>query len=197
MKVFSLVHKKNKLLLRTVIIFILKSVVVAFLISVGAQIVGSNIISKSEEIKLQKVNEMRKDLQGFWLIRTRIQESDFEEFKGIETWDTGNLTVDSNFNVAGTFYRWSELNKDGKHTYPRALRRKSEVNGSLIDKSITLNLVSKNYSNLESSDVLEGNLIKEGIIKGNYFSDVAFSKGVFCAKRIQMSQIGSDINCDL
>lgn len=85
-----------------------------------------------------------------------------------------------------------------KRIYPKEARSKAMISGSIIDEKIILNLITNTKDNLESIGILDGELIKEDVLRGSFLSDVAFQQGNFCARKINTEELKNrNLYCDL
>jgi len=183
--------------IKSVFKFVLEVIAIGIVVGFVGDILAQRHADYYEQLRIEKNNQVRKNLHGFWSIKIKVQDSTLSRYKNTELYDIGTLTVDSNFNVNGLVYRWKEINSDGEIYYPREVRRKSSVSGSIIDTDIILNLHNSDYEGLESIDFLNGTVMLDNTIRGEYFSDVAYQKGIFCAKRVSISELLNDTPCEL
>jgi len=175
-----------------------QSLAVAIIGAIIAILLTYIIIDNIESRNIKELDATRAELHGFWIFRIRINESDLEQYKEIELFNFASLTIDKNFEVNGVSYKWREINKTSQFIYPRERRTVSDIRGSIIGRDLILNARSRNEENLESITVFDGSIISEGLIQGNLLSDVAFSIGTFCAKRIETTDVfNENISCEL
>lgn len=149
-------------------------------------------ISKIEENNTQELKQLRAGLHGFWLLKTYTEKSNYIPYEEMELIDIVSLSIDRNLSIDGVAYKWKEISREGKITYPRELRSKSTIKGSLIDNKVLLNFKDRNPEGKESIFILEGTLLSNNEISGNFFSDVAFQSGKFCAKKINLEELESE-----
>lgn len=191
-KALSTVVRNN---LPSAISFLFKSVIVVGLVSFFANVYSDRHARAVVKQEVQYIQNLREQYQGLWLIRIRIDESEYRPYSGLASYYQGVLSIDNSLSILGDMYMLKDVIDAKEHYYEREFRRHSEVRGSIIENRVQLTLHS-DYEAKKSLEFLDGVLTKDGI-QGNFVSEVAGSKGRFCMIRMSASNLSNDLDCQL
>jgi hypothetical protein len=150
------------------------------------------ILGYFERSKHKEIEQMRKELQGFWLLETNTVKTSKTDYQDMRIIHVLILTVDDNFSVHGVAYKGRERSRKGEIVYRREDRARAEITGSVIQPRIILNWESNDYQGRASIQTFEGSVNNQNgqtLVRGEFFNDVASQIGTFCAKKVDLGAL--------
>lgn len=162
---------------QTFIFYLIDKFVLAVLIGLVVFFITSTITKN----QINKVEEIRSNLQGLWLVETVTEKSDYNPYLNLNLFLLAAINVDKNFQIEGSGFKIGERD----FTFPLSNRAKFTISGSIIDTKVSINFYTfDKHTNTESLTVLDGNIAMDRI-DGVFKTDVANSEGKFCAIRVK------------
>lgn len=158
------------------IFYAFDKIVLAIIVALIVFVLTTWIINNQEK----SINTFRNNLQGFWVVQTITERSDYDPYVGLNLYYLLSVNIDKNFQIYGNGLKF----KENDQLISREQRTMARLMGSIVQKDVFLNIELNDPSTkLPSMLVLSGNLENE-FITGSFKHDVANSEGKYCAVKI-------------